>query len=78
MAENILDVGPPNPKRPKLNSPALSASDGPGKGPAASLSAVTAGHLTSKSHRNLSCVFSWQMLAGKMASDMVWPSSLAS
>ncbi|KAJ8246212.1 hypothetical protein GJAV_G00265080 [Gymnothorax javanicus] len=29
MAENILDVGPPNPKRPKLNSPALSASDGP-------------------------------------------------
>lgn len=31
MAENLLDVGPPNPKRPKLNSPALSASDGPGK-----------------------------------------------
>uniref|UniRef100_W5M4A1 histone acetyltransferase n=1 Tax=Lepisosteus oculatus TaxID=7918 RepID=W5M4A1_LEPOC len=29
MAENLLDVGPPNPKRPKLNSPALSASDGP-------------------------------------------------
>ncbi|XP_033908960.1 CREB-binding protein-like isoform X1 [Acipenser ruthenus] len=26
MAENLLD-GPPNPKRPKLNSPALSASD---------------------------------------------------
>lgn len=33
MAENLLDVGPPNSKRPKLNSPALSASDGPGKGP---------------------------------------------
>ena len=32
MAENLLDVGPPNSKRPKLNSPALSASDGPGKG----------------------------------------------
>uniref|UniRef100_A0A0E9W5T4 Uncharacterized protein n=1 Tax=Anguilla anguilla TaxID=7936 RepID=A0A0E9W5T4_ANGAN len=31
MAENLLDVGPPNPKRPKLNSPARSASDGPGK-----------------------------------------------
>lgn len=31
MAENLLDVGPPNPKRPKLNTPALSASDGPGK-----------------------------------------------
>ncbi|KAJ8363013.1 hypothetical protein SKAU_G00118440 [Synaphobranchus kaupii] len=33
MAENIVDVGPPNPKRAKLNSPALSApvsaSDGP-------------------------------------------------
>ncbi|KAJ8398757.1 hypothetical protein AAFF_G00419540 [Aldrovandia affinis] len=29
MSENLLDVGPPNPKRPKLNSPALSASDGP-------------------------------------------------
>uniref|UniRef100_A0A6Q2YMD2 histone acetyltransferase n=1 Tax=Esox lucius TaxID=8010 RepID=A0A6Q2YMD2_ESOLU len=29
MAENLLDVGPPNSKRPKLNSPALSASDGP-------------------------------------------------
>ncbi|XP_028303327.1 CREB-binding protein isoform X3 [Gouania willdenowi] len=28
MAENLLDVGPPNPKRPRLNSPALSASDG--------------------------------------------------
>uniref|UniRef100_A0A3Q3IBJ8 histone acetyltransferase n=1 Tax=Monopterus albus TaxID=43700 RepID=A0A3Q3IBJ8_MONAL len=28
MAENLLDVGPPNSKRPKLNSPALSASDG--------------------------------------------------
>ncbi|XP_048868793.1 CREB-binding protein-like isoform X2 [Brienomyrus brachyistius] len=26
---DLLDVGPPNPKRPKLNSPALSASDGP-------------------------------------------------
>uniref|UniRef100_A0A672YD34 histone acetyltransferase n=1 Tax=Sphaeramia orbicularis TaxID=375764 RepID=A0A672YD34_9TELE len=32
MAENLLDVGPPNSKRPKLNSPALSASDGPGTG----------------------------------------------
>ena len=31
MAENLLDVGPPNAKRPKLNSPALPASDGPGK-----------------------------------------------
>lgn len=31
MAENLLDVGPPNPKRQKLNTPALSASDGPGK-----------------------------------------------
>ncbi|CAL1601790.1 unnamed protein product [Knipowitschia caucasica] len=29
MADNLLDVGPPNSKRPKLNSPALSASDGP-------------------------------------------------
>ncbi|XP_078140564.1 CREB binding protein b isoform X2 [Centroberyx gerrardi] len=29
MADNLLDVGPPNAKRPKLNSPALSASDGP-------------------------------------------------
>ncbi|KAG7460161.1 hypothetical protein MATL_G00218310 [Megalops atlanticus] len=29
MAENLLDVGPPNPKRPKLNSPALSTTDGP-------------------------------------------------
>ncbi|XP_016890788.1 CREB-binding protein isoform X2 [Cynoglossus semilaevis] len=28
MAENLLDVGPPTSKRPKLNSPALSASDG--------------------------------------------------
>ncbi|KAJ7989327.1 hypothetical protein DPEC_G00303390 [Dallia pectoralis] len=28
MADNLLDVGPPNAKRPKLNSPALSASDG--------------------------------------------------
>ncbi|CAB1443227.1 unnamed protein product [Pleuronectes platessa] len=28
MAENLLDVGPPNSKRPRLNSPALSASDG--------------------------------------------------
>uniref|UniRef100_A0A3P8SB98 histone acetyltransferase n=1 Tax=Amphiprion percula TaxID=161767 RepID=A0A3P8SB98_AMPPE len=28
MAENLLDIGPPNSKRPKLNSPALSASDG--------------------------------------------------
>ncbi|XP_063054379.1 histone lysine acetyltransferase CREBBP [Engraulis encrasicolus] len=32
MAENLLDVGPPNPKRPKLNTPALSASDGPDLG----------------------------------------------
>lgn len=32
MAENLLDVGPPSSKRPKLNSPALSASDGQGKG----------------------------------------------
>ncbi|KAI3352943.1 hypothetical protein L3Q82_019524 [Scortum barcoo] len=32
MAENLLDVGPPNSKRPKLNSPALSASDGPDLG----------------------------------------------
>lgn len=31
MAENLLDVGPPTSKRPKLNSPALSASDGQGK-----------------------------------------------
>lgn len=31
MAENMLDVGPPSSKRPKLNSPALSASDGQGK-----------------------------------------------
>ncbi|KAM6957345.1 CREB binding protein b isoform 2-T2 [Aplochiton taeniatus] len=29
MADNLLDVGPPNAKRAKLNSPALSASDGP-------------------------------------------------
>uniref|UniRef100_A0A1A8DI38 histone acetyltransferase n=1 Tax=Nothobranchius kadleci TaxID=1051664 RepID=A0A1A8DI38_NOTKA len=28
MAENLLDIGPPSSKRPKLNSPALSASDG--------------------------------------------------
>ncbi|KAG7485366.1 CREB-binding protein isoform X2 [Solea senegalensis] len=28
MAENLLDVGPPSSKRPKLNSPALSTSDG--------------------------------------------------
>ncbi|KAF1394948.1 hypothetical protein PFLUV_G00006420 [Perca fluviatilis] len=27
MADNLLDVGPPNSKRPKLNSPALSASE---------------------------------------------------
>uniref|UniRef100_A0A8C2WE27 histone acetyltransferase n=1 Tax=Cyclopterus lumpus TaxID=8103 RepID=A0A8C2WE27_CYCLU len=32
MAENLLDVGPPNSKRPKLNSPALLASDGPDLG----------------------------------------------
>nr|XP_061778723.1 CREB-binding protein isoform X2 [Nerophis lumbriciformis] len=32
MAENLLDVGPPSSKRPKLNSPALSASDGPDLG----------------------------------------------
>ncbi|KAF7646877.1 hypothetical protein LDENG_00181030 [Lucifuga dentata] len=32
MAENLLDIGPPNSKRPKLNSPALSASDGPDLG----------------------------------------------
>ncbi|KAF3844134.1 hypothetical protein F7725_016182 [Dissostichus mawsoni] len=32
MAENLLDVGPPNSKRPKLSSPALSASDGPDLG----------------------------------------------
>lgn len=31
MADNIMDMGPPNAKRPKLNSPALSSSDGPGK-----------------------------------------------
>lgn len=30
MADNLLDVGPPTAKRPKLNSP-LSGSDGPGK-----------------------------------------------
>ncbi|XP_059904020.1 CREB-binding protein isoform X4 [Gadus macrocephalus] len=29
MAENLLDVGPPHSKRPKLSSPALLASDGP-------------------------------------------------
>ncbi|KAK3552275.1 hypothetical protein QTP86_007486 [Hemibagrus guttatus] len=29
MADNIMDMGPPNAKRPKLNSPALSSSDGP-------------------------------------------------
>ncbi|XP_067353867.1 CREB-binding protein isoform X2 [Channa argus] len=28
MAENLLEVGPPTSKRPKLNSPALSATDG--------------------------------------------------
>lgn len=33
MAENMLEIGPPNSKRPKLNSPALSSSDGPGKAP---------------------------------------------
>lgn len=32
MAENLLEPGPPNSKRPKLNSPALSASDGPDLG----------------------------------------------
>lgn len=32
MAENLLEVGPPNSKRPKLSSPALSASDGPDLG----------------------------------------------
>ncbi|XP_044047241.1 histone lysine acetyltransferase CREBBP isoform X7 [Siniperca chuatsi] len=32
MAENLLDSGPPLSKRPKLNSPALSASDGPDLG----------------------------------------------
>lgn len=31
MADNLLDMGPPNAKRPKLNSPALSSSDTPGK-----------------------------------------------
>lgn len=30
MADNLLEVGPPTAKRPKLNSP-LSVSDGPGK-----------------------------------------------
>ncbi|KAM6940394.1 histone lysine acetyltransferase CREBBP-like [Xenentodon cancila] len=30
MAENLLEVGPPSSKRQKLNSPALSASDGQG------------------------------------------------
>lgn len=30
MADNLLDVGPPTAKRPKLNSP-LSGSDGPGE-----------------------------------------------
>ncbi|XP_028841231.1 CREB-binding protein-like isoform X2 [Denticeps clupeoides] len=29
MADNVLDGGPPNAKRPKLNSPALPAADGP-------------------------------------------------
>ncbi|ROK28258.1 hypothetical protein DPX16_6599 [Anabarilius grahami] len=29
MADNLLDMGPPNAKRPKLNSPALSSSDTP-------------------------------------------------
>ncbi|XP_058266335.1 CREB binding protein b isoform X2 [Hemibagrus wyckioides] len=33
MADNIMDMGPPNAKRPKLNSPALSSSDGPDLGP---------------------------------------------
>ncbi|XP_062840923.1 CREB binding protein b isoform X2 [Trichomycterus rosablanca] len=32
MADNLLDMGPPNAKRPKLNSPALSSSDGPDLG----------------------------------------------
>uniref|UniRef100_H3D9B5 histone acetyltransferase n=1 Tax=Tetraodon nigroviridis TaxID=99883 RepID=H3D9B5_TETNG len=32
MAENLLEMGPPSSKRPKLNSPALSASDGPDLG----------------------------------------------
>ncbi|KAK3520326.1 hypothetical protein QTP70_021365 [Hemibagrus guttatus] len=32
MADNIMDMGPPNAKRPKLNSPALSSSDGPDLG----------------------------------------------
>uniref|UniRef100_G3Q4J0 histone acetyltransferase n=1 Tax=Gasterosteus aculeatus aculeatus TaxID=481459 RepID=G3Q4J0_GASAC len=32
MAENLLEAGPPNSKRPKLSSPALSASDGPDLG----------------------------------------------
>lgn len=31
MADNIMEMAPPNAKRPKLNSPALSSSDGPGK-----------------------------------------------
>lgn len=31
MAENLLDVGPPNSKRAKLNPPALLAADGPGE-----------------------------------------------
>lgn len=31
MADNVLESGPPSAKRPKLSSPALSASDGNGK-----------------------------------------------
>lgn len=31
MAENVLDSGPPSAKRPKLSSPALSASASDGK-----------------------------------------------
>lgn len=31
MADNLLDMGPSSAKRPKLNSPALSSSDTPGK-----------------------------------------------
>ncbi|XP_060748114.1 CREB binding protein b isoform X2 [Tachysurus vachellii] len=32
MTDKIMDMGPPNAKRPKLNSPALSSSDGPDLG----------------------------------------------
>lgn len=32
MAENVLDSGPPSAKRPKLSSPALSASASDGNG----------------------------------------------